>query len=220
MKRILLSAIAMIAVSGSAMAADALETAAPSAYNWSGGYIGGHFGYGWSDVSWVYTDFGSTAPHSGSGWLGGVQAGYNAQNGSLVYGVEGDVSWSGINGSTPCPNPDFACESKVNWLATGRGRLGFAANNILLYGTAGIAGGGVTIQTTLNPNDGTNGTHASRVGYALGGGVEWGINAHWTAKSEYMFYDLGKASYIVDNNLLVDSKVRLSTIKLGVNYKF
>ncbi len=70
-------------------------------YSWSGLYIGAHVGYGWSDLDW--TAGGATSSDNGGGWLGGAQIGYNWQRGALVFGVEADITGSGIDGTTACP---------------------------------------------------------------------------------------------------------------------
>ena len=79
-------------------------------YSWSGLYIGVHAGYGWSDLDW--TGGGTTVGDSGEGWVGGGQIGYNWQRGALVFGVEADISGSGIDGSTVCPNPADDCRTR------------------------------------------------------------------------------------------------------------
>jgi len=71
----------------------ALEHAPP--FSWSGLYLGGHVGYGWSEIDW---QDGIAAGHDGSGWLAGGQIGYNLQAGRLVYGVEADISSGWIEG--------------------------------------------------------------------------------------------------------------------------
>jgi outer membrane immunogenic protein len=208
------------AASGAAFAADALDAAAAApVFNWTGFYIGAHAGGGSSNIGWVY-QAGGTASHHGSGFLGGVQAGYNFQSGSWVFGGEADVSFAGIKGSTPCPNPAYACESHIKWLGSLRGRVGYASNAFLVYGTGGLGFGGVNVQTVQYPVPGVNGQQKTRVGWTLGAGAEMALSNHWTVKAEYMYYDLGKSTHQVDFGLLVDVKTRLHTGKIGLNYKF
>ena len=65
----------------------------PPVASWAGPYAGVSLGYGFS---------GTTTPATGDvdtdGFLGGVFAGYNLQNGMFVYGIEGDVGYSGVKG--------------------------------------------------------------------------------------------------------------------------
>ena len=98
-----------------------------NAYSWAGPYLGGNIGYAWGSV-----DNNPTRP---SGFAGGVQGGYNWQNGPLVFGLEADIQASGANDT-------FAPWKFSNpWFGTVRGRVGYAVNNVLFYGTGGLAFG-------------------------------------------------------------------------------
>ncbi|MBC7282157.1 outer membrane protein [Hoeflea sp.] len=226
MKKLLIAA-ALIFASTSAFAADPVPyeptpvAEAPVVYDWTGLYAGGSIGYGWGDTDWVYTLGGATAHHSTDGLIGGVQAGYNWQMQNIVLGAELDILASGINGSTACPNPAFACESEIDWLGTARVRAGFAANNWLFYGTGGVAAGDVTIQT-VNPALAVpvNGSSETLVGWAAGAGVEWGFLPNASIKAEYMYYDLGDDIFTVDAGLGVNAGVSLHTTKIGLNWRF
>ena len=72
---------------------------APPVYNWTGFYIGGHLGGGFANSSWNDPFSGGTDTFNKGGFLGGGQIGYNAQFNWLVFGVEGDFSWTGLKGS-------------------------------------------------------------------------------------------------------------------------
>ena len=94
----------------------------------------------------------------------------------------------------------------------------------LFYGKGGLAFGDVTLQTRRN--DGTpmprpipRSTAAARqlVGWTFGGGMEFALTDRWSAKAEYMHYDLGKETYTVDNNLRVQGDTQGSTVRIGVN---
>src|ERR1700682_5599610 len=98
-----------------------------NAYSWAGPYLGGNLGYAWGSV-----DNNLTKP---SGFAGGVQAGYNWQTGSWVFGVEGDIQATGAEDT-------FAPWKFANpWFGTVRGRVGYTVGNVLLYGTGGLAFG-------------------------------------------------------------------------------
>src|SRR6185369_2699614 len=100
-----------------------------NAFSWAGPYLGGNLGYAWGSV-----DNNPTKP---SGFAGGIQAGYNWQTGPWLFGVEGDIQASGAEDT-------FAPWKFSNpWFGTLRGRVGYAMNNILLYGTGGLAYGGI-----------------------------------------------------------------------------
>lgn len=201
------------------MAADAVaQLPAASTYNWSGAYIGAHLGGGWSHIDWTYVNFGTTADHNGDGVLGGVQVGYNFQNGAFVYGLEADISAAGVNGSAHCPSPVWSCESKANMLGSVRGRLGWAMDKVLFYGTGGLGYGTLDIRTVNSGN--AFGTKKTRVGWTAGAGVEYAFNQHWTVKAEYKYFDLGSSDYAVDGGEPVRAKTRIHTGIIGVNYKF
>jgi outer membrane immunogenic protein len=156
------------------------------------------------------------------GFIGGGQVGYNYQfNNKYVVGIEADIQ--GISGrssgttanSVPlvgfaaAANTTLAATNSVNWLGTLRGRLGFTVvPNLLVYGTGGLAYGGANSSTTIGQAlvgpgaatvTGPYGSFASisqtRVGWTVGAGAEWMITGNWSAKLEYLYYDLGRVSY-------------------------
>jgi outer membrane immunogenic protein len=217
LKKLLLSAAFLAVALTPAVAADVVELPGASTYNWTGFYLGAHVGGGKSKVDWEYS-IGGTADHDGSGALGGVQAGYNFQSGNIVYGVEADIAAAKIDGDTSCPNPAFSCESDVKMLGSLRGRIGYAMDRLLIYGTGGLGFGTVEIGTS-GPI-GTNDTTKTRAGWTLGAGLEYAFNDHWSLKGEYKYFDLGKGDYTVDTGLNVEAKVRIHTGVVGLNYKF
>jgi outer membrane immunogenic protein len=194
----------------------------------------------------------------GSGFAGGGQIGFNYQTGALVLGVEADIQWlnrearlavvSSTTGGGVIPAPidtALTATSAVDWLGTLRARLGFTVTpTLLLYGTGGLAFGSAKSTFAMAQSHNgfgglvTGATAASysetRVGYALGVGGEWAFARNWSAKVEYMYFDLGSARY--DGGVLlastpapaprysVQSTVRAdfsgSIVRAGVNYKF
>ena len=138
MNRFVWGALALIAASWtvSARAADLYGSRAPytvnqplNAYSWAGPYLGGNLGYAWGSV-----DNNPTKP---SGIAGGVQAGYNWQQpgNPWVFGIEGDIQATGAEET-------FAPWKFSNpWFGTLRGRVGYAFNNVLFFGTGGLAFG-------------------------------------------------------------------------------
>jgi outer membrane immunogenic protein len=99
------------------------------------------------------------------------------------------------------------------WFGTLRGRAGYAMNNILLYGTVGLAYG------TLRAQDLASGIEESRTtfGWAAGGGIEVALTGNWSAKAEYLYVDLNDRSFNLTGN---DHGLASSLLRFGVNYRF
>jgi outer membrane immunogenic protein len=179
-----------------------------AAYNWTGLYAGinGGGGFGRSNWSTLGTDF-----NTSGGMVGGT-LGYNWQMGQTVFGLEGDLDWSNVKGSTACGG--FSCETRNNWLGTFRGRIGYAFNRVMPYVTGGLAVGNVKASSALGSSDET------RAGWTLGGGIEANIVGPWSAKIEYLYADLGKtdcAACVVGGT---DVSFHANIVRAGLNYRF
>ncbi|ASU69328.1 porin family protein [Brucella melitensis] len=187
-------------------------------------------------------DFSGSLDVTASGFVGGVQAGYNWQlaNG-LVLGGEadfqgstvksklvdnGDLSDIGVAGNLS-GDESFGLKTKVQWFGTVRARLGFTpTERLMVYGTGGLAYG--KVKTSLSAyDDGESfsaGNSKTKAGWTLGAGVEYAVTNNWTLKSEYLYTDLGKRSfnYIDEENVNInmENKVNFHTVRLGLNYKF
>ncbi|WP_454287612.1 outer membrane protein [Rhizobium arsenicireducens] len=214
------SAVLFAAMVSPAVAADmSMPYEAPVSSDWSGFYIGGHIGGGKSIIDWTYDIGGTTADHEGDGIIGGAQVGYNFQSGAWVFGAEADISASGIEGDTACPNPAFTCSSEAQWLATVRGRVGYSFDNLLVYGTGGLGIGRFEMSTD-NGAGVSGSTDKTDTGWVAGAGVEYAFSPRWSVKAEYMYYDFGSSTYEVDGGLDVSVDQRFHTGKIGVNFKF
>ena len=223
MTRIILSALAgllALATVSPASAADMPRKAVPSyvaAYNWTGFYLGINGGYGWGTSDW------SSAVTSGSpkpkGALAGGTLGYNLQTGVWVWGLEADLAYSWMKGSDSggtgvCAAP--GCETKNTYLATGRGRIGYAWGRWLPYITGGAAYGNIK----MTPNTGVTETK-NKLGWTLGGGFEYGFGGPWSAKIEYLYVDLGKATCSAAAcGIDTDVKFKENIVRAGLNYRF
>ncbi|MDO9411267.1 MAG: porin family protein [Pseudolabrys sp.] len=214
MKRLVLASVAVAALMGSANAAD-MRRAAPmptkaipyvQLYNWTGAYVGINGGIGWgrSSFSGAAGDF-----NTRGGMVGGT-VGYNWQSSQTVFGIEGDLDWSNVKGSTTCA-PGIVCETRNEWLGTARGRIGYAFDRFMPFVTGGLAVGGVKNSVT-----GFGETSDTKAGYALGGGVEAAVSGPWTAKVEYLYVDLGRTSA----PLGTDVRFQTNTVRAGLNYRF
>jgi outer membrane immunogenic protein len=200
-----------------------------------------------------------TGSNSGSngGFIGGGQIGYNWKiYNSFVAGVEADIQ--GLTGNsrghtfiTAVPTPSFgnnwvgitSARGNLDYIGTVRGRLGWLFTpTLLVYGTGGLAYGGATLNTASTVyNDGWNlapisagGVNFSnlQVGWTAGGGVEWMFMPNWSAKAEYLYYDLGTVTQnfampVVANTGAtalfggqVRARVNGNIVRAGLNYHF
>lgn len=282
MKPLVLAATAVLSLSvvGAANAADMgvppMPTKAPimaprPVFNWTGFYIGGNGGGGWSSESFSGTEtnpFG-VASFSGSstasGALGGGQIGFNYEfPNQLVIGVEADGDWANIAGSSSaCATytsavPGFGgivghtagCGSDsvtLNDFGTVRGRLGYAWNNVLLYGTGGWAWGNdsgthtatcvAAIGFPCNPGTGIafsggGATFSNTLsGWTAGAGIEWGFLPNWTLRLEYLHLEFDNVATNYTTTVTtaagtatvathVTSSGGVDLVRVGLNYLF
>jgi outer membrane immunogenic protein len=250
---------------GSAYAADMALKAplmAPAPiWTWTGFYIGGNIGYGFGRTA---TD--ATANLAGippivaidtrpmDGIVGGGQIGWNLQVSSWVIGVESDFQGAGQHLATTINTPFFAVvgpfvgvgnqiqsrDERLDWFGTVRGRIGYAAENVLFYGTGGLAYGhlsysgsdsfpftivglGLSAAPTGSFNAGTN-----KLGWTVGGGVEGAImRSNWSWKVEYLHMDLGRTNYAFVATGLGAAAVPVTgnarftddIVRVGLNYR-
>jgi len=197
------------------------------------------------------------------GFIGGGQVGYNWQfNSSFVVGIEADIQGAGARGSASgvgaganTVEPGFGTASTVSvtknldYLGTVRGRFGWLATPTLLtYVTGGLAYGGVKTTVGISSADtpfgvslgGYTGSVGSfsdtRVGWTVGGGLEWMFMPNWSAKAEYLYYDLGdynfnaggqtnvagalSGNFFFQNNTQAQTRYNGHIVRAGVNYHF
>jgi len=168
-----------------------------SVYSWMGPYVGGTVGYEWSGVG--------NNPANPSGLAGGIEGGYNWQSGQIVFGGETDLDLSAANDT-------FAAWKFSNpWFGTLRARAGYALNNVLFYGTAGLAYGGLTAQMAAQSEGHT------LVGFTVGGGMEIGFTPNWSAKVEYLYINLAGSNFVLTGT---NNGLQSSVLRFGVNYRF
>ena len=162
----------------------------PAAPNWSGLYVGIHGGYGWADIT--HTDTFGTTPdtvnYDVDGGLFGGQIGYNVQFGNAVLGIEGDIAWSGIDGSTA--GPPIPASFDLDVIATIRGRFGWAFDSFLLFGSIGAAW--ADVGTTQG---GFGSDSNSHTGIVLGAGGAWRATDNISFTAEYLYGNFGEESY-------------------------
>jgi outer membrane immunogenic protein len=195
---------------------------------------------------------------SDSGIIGGAHAGYNWQFGHLVYGLEGDFEGANLSKSSNCviqsmitgvsvtPGgcgqiPNLAVgesfRTALLWQSSARARLGCAFDKVLVYGTGGVAIAGLDTRYTevvsLLPFISARAEpsfNRTAVGFTLGGGVEYAIDASWSVRAEYRFSDFGKPKPIDFNQLTnfapaspairIYHSVDENAVLFGISYKF
>jgi len=218
-----LAALALTSLATSVVAADlpprstAPYYPAPPIFTWTGFYLGanGGFGIGRSTFGGG-PDFGTQ-----TGGLVGLTAGYNYQSGPLVAGIEADIDFAGIAGSSI---PKFATftSGNVSSVGTLRGRFGYAVDHALFYVTGGYAGAnmrGSLVDTSTNPNLLFSQSNYLN-GFVLGLGMEFAVTPNISVKAEYLYSYYGSANYFGGTLDSVSAGTNFSTLKGGVNYHF
>jgi len=244
MKISLLTAVAMLSATSVAYADGlpanntpvASPAAASSTYDWSGYFVGINGGYGMSHSEIGNVKFGSGQLYSypdedGSfnmtGGLVGGQIGYTHQVGNIVLGLEADLDYAGMKGTYafPPPNP-VDLDGKLESLGTLRARFGYAFDNVLIFATGGLAYAEThaSLASVVGPVITASGSK-SYVGYAAGGGVEYGLTSNWSVKAEYLYMDLGEKtnSFTFTGNAAqaaADISLTAEVGRVGVNYRF
>lgn len=188
----------------------------------------------------------TTVKAKANGGLAGVQIGYNWQKGEALYGLEGDLYLTNIKGKekkafldydgAQLPGAYYKTNVQTRWLGTLRGRLGYAPSDLFLgYFTAGPAIGKMDYKldtdfTEYNSYEWHYPTSFSKtkVGFAVGAGVEWMMGKSISARAEYMHYDLGNTEKVAEKKpssaTIYDVKYsihnRADVFRFGVNYRF
>ena len=216
------AALALLATTFSAEAADIPRPVYKGVrsviayYNWTGFYAGINAGYAWGTSNWETGPLGVAVSNSPKGYLIGGTLGYNYQTGSLVWGLEGDIAWAKVDGSVDC-GLGLTCETANRWLGTARGRLGYAFDRFLPYFTGGAAFGSVRANVNPGPLFSASDT---RIGWTLGGGLEYAFLGNWTAKIEYLYVDLGSFDTGFTAPITNNVSLKENIVRAGLNYKF
>jgi outer membrane immunogenic protein len=179
--------------------------------NWSGFYVGLNAGYAFGKSDW---DVPAVSP-SPKGFVGGLTLGYNYQTGVWLWGVEGDINWSNVKGSADCAGG--TCETKNDWLATARARIGYTGwNGWLPYITGGAAAGDIKATNSL-----AGSASKTKIGWTAGAGLEWAFWSNWSLKGEYLYVDLGKMDCGIACGAASDNvSFKTHLLRAGLNYRF
>jgi len=197
--------------------------------------------------------FATNSSNQLDGAVGGAQAGYNFVAGNLLAGIEADLNYSGQRAGLTSTCPGGVCNpalvgviadpsvqaiseqgQKLEWFATLRGRLGLTVTpDAIVYATGGLAVGEIMTAGTVfgfdgdgNPVNTIVGSHNTKAGWTVGGGLEGRLFDNWTARVEYLYLDLGSVTTVPATapNATVatafNSRITDNLVRLGVNYKF
>ena len=231
------------------------------AFTWTGFYIGANAGYAFDNKSGYGLAANDPAAQAGfngtsvspfastksNGFTGGGQIGYNYAlgnsfgglgGGAFVVGVEADAAYTDLKGTTDFIGTgavDTTYRSRTDYVGTVRGRLGYAFDRTLVYGTGGFAYGGVTNSVNIAAPAYFGTRNAIRPGYAYGGGIEYALptasflnvfgSSAVTIKAEFIHYDLGTRTFLASTpagGSSFTTRVRTdgNLVRAGLNYKF
>jgi opacity protein-like surface antigen len=224
---------------GVPMSPKGLITKAPmmaAAYNWTGFYIGGHFGALNGSTRWNFANGTTTNPRF-AGALAGGQIGYDWQTGKWVFGVEGMMGWTNAKGGRACPNGLlFTCQTDQNWYGTATARVGYALwDRAIVYIKGGAAFAEEEASFRCNTDSqplfrvalaGCPGgsTTSTKVGWTIGYGTEFALSRNWTVKGESSYFDLGRKAYAIPQPggaaIPVDIRSHGFVSTIGLNYRF
>ena len=224
-------------------------------YNWYGFFIGVQGGYGWGRDPVAFTSgtppylsaIGTTIPASladdARGGTLGITYGSNWQLGQWVIGTISDFSWADIrrsetvtltNALIPISTRANFAEQRMRWFGTTRGRVGYLiAQNVLLYGSGGLATGSVDVtaaHTAVGVPCAVAGAcpagtfRKTRWGWAAGAGIEYGAGP-WMFNLEYLHYDLGTQSFLYGDGispalLSASTKISGDMVRGAISYRF
>lgn len=194
-------------------------------YDWSGPYLGGHVGYGRGGAtSSTAFDAGAGSGNNAFGSsFAGVQAGYNVVFPSRLFlGVEADVSFANFyldDQITARSTSRSVITDSLDYVGRARGRVGYAFDRWLIYGTGGFAWSQSRI--VESPGFAGNDDTALRthVGWVVGGGAELAIAPQWSARFEYLYDRFGSVSATLPSGTRYESSFNLQTLRLGLNRK-
>lgn len=229
-----------LGASSAASAADLAVKARPVvpaivATPWSGCYVGGNVGGGWTriDTTRVQTDLVIPAPanygrETDNGFIGGGQVGCDFQTGNLVLGVQGMFDFGSINGRHAIPDfPTFSETNNLRSIITGTGRFGWLFTpSVLTYGKVGAAWLNNRNQVFTPANVLATSSSFTIPGMTVGAGIEWMFAPNWSVFAEYnyMWFLDDTATRMTPNpgfvGEVINVRQRAQTALLGVNYKF
>ncbi len=257
-KKLFLATAAALAISAPARAADLLPPPPPPppVFTWTGPYIGGQIGYAWGPSAFDLLGFNPNADalvvlastNSPGGVAGGAHAGYLYQINQFVVGIEGSVDGTSLRANAQFFLPAFVGINNVlsahvtsDIQGTVRGKFGFAFDQVLIYGTGGVAFGGFSSNLILNGltpatvpfSVGNSYSSHSLTGWTAGGGIEYAVTGNWRVFAEYRYTDFGSFNNSLANAFVPGKKLvgtafvnnsnpalRENQVQAGFSYRF
>jgi outer membrane immunogenic protein len=200
---------------------------APPPFIWTGFYVGGNFGWSWTQISDTVTIAGKAGSLAGTanGFLGGGQAGFNWQVFQpLVLGIEGDFQGFQTTKRKGSVNTtvglvSIAASENIPYFGTIRGRIGYAYGTFLFYATAGGVYGARTLAGTLS-TIGSFSSSAIFTSWTAGAGIETSLGGRFSAKLEYLFIGSPSDSPPVPGETALVGTSSTNLVRFGVNYRF
>ena len=227
------TAAILVALAGSAGAADGvvptkaapISSSASPAYDWSGLYAGGHVAYSVGRANSTLSDpdpTASTNPFNSQ--YGGLQAGYNYVLPSrLLLGIETDITFPQFfengtifTGGTP---QGTTVTDQIDYIATLRGRFGYAFDHWLIYGTGGFAWSQARFGETPGIASDEDKILLTRTGWALGLGAELAIAPDWSLRIEYLYDRFGTVAGVFPSGTGYQSVFDIQTLRIGLDRK-
>jgi outer membrane immunogenic protein len=200
----------------------AVSSYIPAQFFWTGFYMGVGIGGSWDRVTFIdplpqtppaaFAPTGSLTP---KGFLVTGISGINYQIGSVVIGAEADFTGTWAKGSVVDAFADTLSTS-VFWTATVTGRVGMAFDRVLVYGKGGVAFD-YDRDTAMYPNGNTAVGSLYRVGWTVGGGVEYAVTDHWTGRLEYDYLAFPSKGLTLQGNATTPPNVGFVSSTIGVN---
>ena len=204
-------------------------------YDWSGVYFGADGGFGWETAKGTLMDAASNPftayDYRVNGPVAGLFAGGNYQFNKIVLGVEGDWQWSNLIGNSQTlaplgaagtfPSGPFMISTTVKDYASVRGRLGFAFDRFLAFGTVGWAWGNPLTSYALVGSAPFVNRSGSSTGWTAGVGVDYAITESVFARVEYRYTNLATAGFVSadTNSAETANRVPISDLRAGIAYK-
>jgi outer membrane immunogenic protein len=231
-------------------AKDSKNVVAPASIStpcdWNGFYIGLHAGGQFGDsTSTDVDDYNDGMPsvahtwsYDQSGFVAGLQLGFNWQWHWLVFGPEIDLGYMNLDGKRTqpgSPGGDTFGKTESDFYTTWRARVGVAFQRWLFYATGGGIGvryEPAVIDDRLTGGGGQGLIDASTsdfvVGWTVGGGMEYCFSSHWSAKIEYLHFDLGDDTFsgVISAGADTGQRLRFNAeseghiVRAGLNFRF